>query len=105
MFIHQHISRYVHRKGTVWIKSPEIARVSHPLESPLSEVYKTTFRTSIASRGRAGGGRFLVAVMRRSGAAQSRGSFASWQQMSEGGDLDGEAGDRAGKLPIRKPVV
>jgi hypothetical protein len=48
-----------------------IARVVHPLESPLSEVYETTFRISIAGCGRARG-RFLVAVVRPSGAAQSR---------------------------------
>ena len=44
-------------------KRPGIARVSYPLESPLSEVHETTFRIPIAGRGRAGG-RFLVAVVK-----------------------------------------
>jgi hypothetical protein len=44
-------------------KRPGIARVSYPLESPVSEVYETTFRIPIAGRERAGG-RFLVAVVK-----------------------------------------
>ena len=98
-FIHQHIGGYVYRTGTVWTKSPGITEVSHPSESLSSGVYETAFETSIAGGGRAGG-RFLVAVVRPSGEAQSRVSFASWRQRSEGGGLDETTGDRAGRLPI-----